>query len=59
MKKAPVLYWEEIIERSKDNYNPYSYIEDTEPSLTEGEVISFDWGDIEVYNKADEDDGHC
>ena len=59
MEKSQVLYWQEIIERTEDNYSPYSYIEDIDSSGTSGEVISFDWGDVEVYNKADEDDGHC
>ena len=59
MENSQVLYWQEIIEKTEDNYSPYSYIEDIDPSLTNEEVISFDWGDVEVYNKADEDDGHC
>lgn len=54
--KEAECYTEEVEERNRGDYDPYSYIDDEDSSATEG-IANFDWECSEVYNYF-EDDGY-
>lgn len=48
-------YFDELLERASDGYDPYGYIEDNtmglKPSSSTGSVYDFDWGERERFRE--------